>query len=1432
MPLEDTEGVKEGETVAQEDPRYVKQRASRLRYFGLALLCAAGCAYVRPLQRPERPEKPAAAAAVSEQDKTPAEPQIVGKVRPFELTDAALQTYKDSFDPATRAALEKEVGALKDPNFIWRLLVKYKFDIRNEEQVEYFIFILRAAGKGIEWAVDSLQEFYGMPFDTQLFADLRNILEIDRLRFFATTIALTSALAGAEGLDIDKPEIRQAFLRKAQALMAEVCTDELRKYFQNFEKHTGRKTTPTLSGLVYLADEGQTHFPKTDADWNRIKELDKQLAPLFGPLYEKNAPIFINLALKKPDLLQFAQKVRGAGLSFSEKEEITPGAIDILLHAPLEEKFFQYLAWRSRFNKTLELKQLKAEHDLFQDYHGQEISWDDKLTSQVVEEIKQRKFLGSPLVLAAYISSKADVDHLSNEFKLPFDNETLDELLDVFFEHVKEKAKIDVDPEIAKKEGKAQRTFDVFHKSIKYAIFVFLQGFEQEQKGQKEPDGKNPLQERIKAFGKAAESVKQLLKILPEKELHMLAAWGSQGFGFEAGSRLQWGELLGLFSNLAKEKEEVSDAMLAIHQAFQIEGAIILEELQAFYNMDAQTREAYRTWGFVLVPIFRSLGVKMDYESLQSLFTNQQFAAIVFQALYHPEKRENNEPLIAFIQDLERRFGIEKVNALELINLINIANGLRQNQTHLSKIHALFSAYADTTDKTGFLRGLGIYVAHSEKGIEEDIAQWTDPDRKRLYDRAAKHYRFRPDADDFFSLEEKDLRLLIRPEVKKWMALVAQAFEIELKKYSDAKRLAEYYQNPEFRTFLQSKEAKEFFDEMKKQGQKYSLWELDDMFEHFKNRDMLKYGSVLKEKYGIDVHKAEGGIIGGFFTVLGVGRDVNGLEYLRILKQYGFLSDLDDPSTHQRFQALREKLDVKANRNSLLYFFHINRHPDFYKRLISEPFLAFLKKFRETCPEFYVSFETAEELLQAFETGDVLGVLKTIHDVLDPGLNISEPDDLEVLLLIAKTPSLLAEITSDTFKKQWEGLKEKRKGQKPEFSDILVLLHLHESGMEPDVLYGEDFSEFAMRVLQRKNISLSHRAKLFSYYQDPLLKGKLVSELFRNTLGLLGQTGLSVTPNIIPLVLFFMDHPQLIAAFKQIEKDQIVAVHSLDDSRGYAMDALAVSNVLKSFALLQEDPQVKEFRKILEKNLPYRPHIGDGIALKSLTERFKDKKEFQTACKEAAKKLSKGEQHFPLNDLLFLFGPAPMEFDRATLEKDVGAGFAHDVHRTDSNFFSYRSYNDLSKLTIFELNKIKTLRNAFTNNAGLRQQVGAEIIRDIEKARTTELGGVVAMQNDGSVAFHYIPSESAFENGAYQLPTEVHDRGPGSLGMFHQHATQLDSRSFASPSGSIFRHGGDITVATVYQVDGVLITSLGKGKFAVHFYNEKRDVAFVGVFEY
>ena len=142
------------------------------------------------------------------------------------------------------------------------------------------------------------------------------------------------------------------------------------------------------------------------------------------------------------------------------------------------------------------------------------------------------------------------------------------------------------------------------------------------------------------------------------------------------------------------------------------------------------------------------------------------------------------------------------------------------------------------------------------------------------------------------------------------------------------------------------------------------------------------------------------------------------------------------------------------------------------------------------------------------------------------------------------------------------------------------------------------------------------------------------------------------------------------------------------------------------------------------------------------------------------------------------------------------------------------------------------MQQGLNENEELRKQIGNAIQKDVEEELTTELGGLVRWNADGSIAFDYLPSEHNFSNGAYRMPQRLKNHAVGALGTTHQHALKYNNADSASPSGSMFRMGADVSVAAIFKVDGVLITSIKKGQFAVHFYNERKDVVFVGVYDY
>ena len=109
----------------------------------------------------------------------------------------------------------------------------------------------------------------------------------------------------------------------------------------------------------------------------------------------------------------------------------------------------------------------------------------------------------------------------------------------------------------------------------------------------------------------------------------------------------------------------------------------------------------------------------------------------------------------------------------------------------------------------------------------------------------------------------------------------------------------------------------------------------------------------------------------------------------------------------------------------------------------------------------------------------------------------------------------------------------------------------------------------------------------------------------------------------------------------------------------------------------------------------------------------------------------------------------------------------------------------------------------------------------------------------GKVAFVERPPIHEHSNGNYAFSTETLRRSFASgMGQFHLHAVDghFDSSWGAGPSGQTKKthnHGSaDLGAAESLGLDGVVITSIGPGKFNVDYYTPEGVVIDLGNYEY
>jgi hypothetical protein len=221
----------------------------------------------------------------------------------------------------------------------------------------------------------------------------------------------------------------------------------------------------------------------------------------------------------------------------------------------------------------------------------------------------------------------------------------------------------------------------------------------------------------------------------------------------------------------------------------------------------------------------------------------------------------------------------------------------------------------------------------------------------------------------------------------------------------------------------------------------------------------------------------------------------------------------------------------------------------------------------------------------------------------------------------------------------------------------------------------------------------------------------------------------------------------------------------------------------------------------------------------------------------AKKLVQTASGRFSASDLFyFMMRRKSFSFDRERLKEEITDGFKEDIHRADSNFDSYNSYNFVSRdgrpaeIGLVDLNRISELRK-WLAGPDVRKSFGAIIREDIDKYEASELGGAIKISGDGleNVVGEPVPT---FNNGSHNASQSIRDIQSVSIATYHLHATAVEDGAYAGPSGNQFVVGGDISVAKMGRANSLVITSIDGNHFCAHYYSPEGDVVFLGRYEY
>lgn len=1364
--------------------------------------------------------------------------------REFTYTEAQFEAYAKHLSPEIAQILEEELHKTKNPEKISRFLVKFGIQFYDREGVEMVIFMLKFGADALEYGLDSLSSCYNIPdANKEIYGLADQIGFID----FMEQIKLQTALTGAfEINEIAAQKISDGFLSRTKIIIDTFCAENLQAYLKIFEKKFGLSAA-IPSFVLKEVTSAFTEYPSSREDWQKIRAIVSEMKMLMGASFEQNAILLASLAFGNENILSNIRHLHSIGFQFPQTL-FWEKHMRFLELSQIDEGFFDFLKWVGKnVRQNFSLNRLSDIYEQYQEYDFSNMSFTEELGLKMRAALLQaHNYSGQALPFIYYVAHQTEMNDMMRAYDIKITDEELGQLAKLHL-HVNKEAETNHEEEHPSK---------ILDPEIKSLIDIIFKGAKEKYTTE---DGAIHGDQQIKTLENAYNSAVKLLKTRSPEEIRGLRSLSSQGFIWTEFDDAIYSSQLWLMTKEIERNPAGAAELFATHHAMGLTAELTFTELQALYNMDPKSRAFFVKFCQNLKPVLESLPFWRNTEELRVFFTRPDLAEKIYGILWNETEDRLNNLVRDTLIHLQELFDYRPQDLESFYELLQIAEKFAKYPKNLAEIFRLFQKYGNINDpynnSAHFLGILNLYVIDEYQGIKlkaiivpEFTKNSTNPNLQRIYDRVLKQYNIRGNPDNllFDSSNPKDspsraykieiCRKLLSERVSRWINKIIELFDLRINDFRDLEFLLFKYENPQLREFLISEEGIHFYTQSKKNGRVYGMWELDEMHEDYLHRDILRYEKVLEEKFGISFRQNESnGLLGRMEkiqAITGKRREIKALDYLKAIKNGNFLEDLGKDETEVRFNELSMKFGIKFGQQNFLHFLHINANPKYYQKLVSEDFMAFYQKFVSEFPDYKnLNLIDLDFILQAYEVGNFFETFGKVQAEIDPELSLYDFEDIESIIQLSASPKLLAQICNDEVKERAGQLKSKNENFSPK---VLQLIYSTiEDGTSMSDLYNEEFDQFLKIALQKGSTSFEERLQMITYYRNPESRAMIESEHYKEILFKLGFT--KMKPDLIQTVLFFMDNPDLIKPFKERMQDSAgLQFEQREDRIG---DPGIIYNHLPSFRLLEKDPKVKEYQVILSKHLPYIHSVADGFALKELSQIYPDHASFEGVCKiirrnlidagALSQKNGSWKTAFYLNDFMPLFkGDAPFEYDRNKLESELIKGLSNDIHRTDYNFFSYTSYNDFTKWNLFELNKLLNLQRRLSEDFQLRAQIAGQIQYDIEKELVSEVGFLISAEG----TFDYIPPKQRFANSGYMSSQTCYNQMMGASFNGHQHAINYNSARFASPSGNLFKMGSDISFSALYHVDGVVITPIGQGKFAVHANNDRKDVVFLGLF--
>jgi hypothetical protein len=271
----------------------------------------------------------------------------------------------------------------------------------------------------------------------------------------------------------------------------------------------------------------------------------------------------------------------------------------------------------------------------------------------------------------------------------------------------------------------------------------------------------------------------------------------------------------------------------------------------------------------------------------------------------------------------------------------------------------------------------------------------------------------------------------------------------------------------------------------------------------------------------------------------------------------------------------------------------------------------------------------------------------------------------------------------------------------------------------------------------------------------------------------------------------------------------------LPQATSYANALLENPKAVRHLALMRvfyrEALEGYEYEKI---ELPYWHNMAFAyLQLVSISESGLKKKSEELVAYMQKEKLY--DFNMKVEDLVYAFIDPEFDFsltaEKMTAWLSVHAPQWKAFPATHMNKDSYLHYNDLSQLSVFELNRLQAVVRQLGDSRFVAS-VFATRKEDLNDTQT-EFGGIVP-RPDQAHAVRRIPGTTKNGNGSYVIPNESAVEIFGSAAQFHLHATQMrESLDAQGPSG------GD----SAFFGPGVVFSSINEETLLVHFFTSRRD---------